>query len=190
MAAGEITGLLQAWRAGNPAAENELFALVLPDLRRLAHYLMNRERKDHSLQPTELVDQIYLRLVNARDRDWENRQHFFALAARAMRRHLIDHARARPHAAFLAADAAGLFLPAPNADLDLAVTVDSLLEQLEKSHPEWCTLVELKFFLGFSNEEAAEAMGMKLRSMQRMWLEARKWLFGQMERRHAATGAG
>lgn len=189
-AAGDITGLLQAWRGGSPSAENELFALVLPDLRRLAHYLMNRERKGHSLQATELVDQIYLRLVSTRDRDWQNRQHFFALAARAMRRHLIDHARGRPRGEFLPAEAADVLLPAQGADLDLAITVDSLLEQLAESHPEWCTLVELKFFLGFSNEEAAEAMGMKLRSMQRMWLEARKWLFEQMERRRAATGAG
>jgi RNA polymerase sigma factor (TIGR02999 family) len=188
--AGDVTALLQAWRRGSPEAENELFALVLPDLRRIAHYLMNRERKGHSLQATELVDQIYLRLVKTKDRDWQNRQHFFAVAAKAMRRHLIDHARGRPRADFLSADAADLFLAAPNANIDLAIIVDGLLEQLAESHPEWCTLVELKFFLGFSDEEAAEAMGMKLRSMQRMWLEARKWLFEQMERRRAATGAG
>lgn len=188
--AGDITGLLEAWRGGSPAAENELFALVLPDLRRLAHFLMNREREGHTLQATELVDQVYLRLVNAKDRDWQNRQHFFALAARAMRRHLIDYARGRPRAEFLPADAIDFFPVAQTADLDLAITIDRLLGQLAETHPEWCTLVELKFFLGFSNEEAAQAMGMKLRSMQRMWLEARKWLFERMERRDATPDAG
>ena len=81
---------------GSPGAENELFDLVVPDLQRLAHYLMQRERKGHSLQPTELVDQIYFRLVAAKNQDWQNRRHFFAIAARAMRRYLIDHARGRP----------------------------------------------------------------------------------------------
>src|SRR2546423_570042 len=95
---GDVTQLLHKWREGSRKAENELFSLVLPDLRRIAHYLMKREREGHSLQPTELVDQIYFRLVRARDRDWQNRRHFFAIAARAMRRHLIDHARGRPDA--------------------------------------------------------------------------------------------
>src|SRR5262249_11089276 len=98
--AGDITLLLQQWRAGDRAAENDLFALVLPNLRRLAHYLMKGERKGHSLQATELIDQVYVRLVAAKDRDWQNRQHFFAIAARAMRRYLIDHARGRPNAEF------------------------------------------------------------------------------------------
>src|SRR5689334_3694584 len=101
---GDITELLQKWREGSREAENELFALVLPNLRRLAHYLMSRERKGHTLQPTELVDQIYLRLVAAKDRDWRNRQHFFAIAARAMRRYLIDYARGRPDAEFISLD--------------------------------------------------------------------------------------
>ncbi len=136
------------------------------------------------------MDQIYLKLVNARDRDWENRQHFFALAARAMRHYLIDRARGRPKAEFLAMEGMEGLLPAQNANLDLAITVDGLLEELAQSKPEWCTLVELKYFLGFSNEEAAETLGMKLRTMERMWLEARKWLFERMEPRRAAQGAG
>src|ERR1043166_3775754 len=99
---GEITLLLQKWRAGSRTAENKLFAVVMPNLRRLAHHMMMRERKGHTLQPTELVDQIYFRMVAAKDRDWRSRQHFFAIAARAMRRYLIDHARGRPDAQFLA----------------------------------------------------------------------------------------
>src|ERR1700680_5212867 len=109
---GDITQLLHAWRAGDREAENQLFALVLPNMRRLAHYLMKRERKGHTLQPTELVDQIYFRLVAAKDRDWQNRKHFFAIAARAMRRYLIDHARGRPSAEFVALGGFEDILPA------------------------------------------------------------------------------
>ena len=99
--AGEITLLLHQWREGSKEAENQLFALVNPDLRRLARFLMRKERENHSLQATELVDQIYFRMVAAKDRDWQSRKHFFAIAARAMRRHLVDHARGRPSAVFV-----------------------------------------------------------------------------------------
>jgi RNA polymerase sigma factor (TIGR02999 family) len=178
---GDITQLLHKWSEGNRSAENELFALVLPNLRRLAHHLMKGERKGHSLQATELVDQIYLRLVSAKNRDWQNRQHFFAIAARAMRRYLIDHARGRPNAEFVAVEGIENLLPASSAQLDVAVTIDRLLEQLAKTNPEWCTLVEVKYFLGLTDEEAAEMLGLKIRTMQRMWRDARQWLFEQME---------
>jgi RNA polymerase sigma factor (TIGR02999 family) len=187
---GDITILLHEWRTGSQTAENALFALVLPDLRRLAHYLMQRERKGHTLQPTELVDQIYLRLVAAKDRDWQNRQHFFAIAARAMRRYLIDHARGRPDAEFVALEAVENLFPAERDKVDLAVTVDTLLDRLNSIHPEWCTLVELKYFLGLTDDEAAEMMGLKLRTMQRMWRDARQWLFEQMESGDASKSAG
>src|SRR5882724_4268711 len=97
---GDVTQLLRRWREGDRDAENELFTRVLPDLRRLAHYLMKRERAGHTMQASELVDQVYFRLVAAKDRDWRTRKHFFAIAARAMRRHLIDYARGRPDAEF------------------------------------------------------------------------------------------
>jgi len=174
---GEITILLQRWRAGDRQAENELFSRVFPNLRRLAHYLMKGERQGHSLQPTELVNQVYFRLVAAKDRDWQNRRHFFAIAARAMRRHLIDYARGRPDAEFLELEGIRDFLPADGAKLDLAIGVDRLLDQLAAIKPEWCEIVELKYFLGLTDDEAAEAMGMKLRTMQRMWSDARQWLF-------------
>jgi len=178
---GDITLLLHRWREGSRSAENELFALVYPNLRRLAHHLMKGERKGHSLQATELVDQIYLRLVAAKDRDWQNRQHFFAIAARAMRRYLIDHARGRPNAEFVAIEGIENLLPAAGVKLDLAVTIDHLLEQLAEIKPEWCTLVEVKYFLGLTDEEAAETLGLKIRTMQRMWRDARQWLFEHLE---------
>jgi RNA polymerase sigma-70 factor, ECF subfamily len=186
---GEITELLHKWRDGDREAENELFALVLPDLRRLAHYLMKGERKGHTLQPTELVDQIYFRLVSAKNRDWHNRQHFFAIAGRAMRRYLIDHARGRPNAEFVAIEGMENLIPGDSAKVNLALTVDGLLDKLAATKPEWCTLVEVKYFLGLTDEEAADALGMKLRTMQRTWLEARKWLFEQMESGSATQSA-
>jgi len=186
---GDITELLHKWREGDREAENELFALVLPDLRRLAHYLMKSERKDHTLQPTELVDQIYFRLVGAKNRDWHNRQHFFAIAGRAMRRYLIDHARGRPNAEFVAIEGMENLIPGDSQKVNLALMVDGLLDQLAATKPEWCTLVEVKYFLGLTDEEAADALGMKLRTMQRMWLEARKWLFDRMEPGSASQSA-
>jgi RNA polymerase sigma factor (TIGR02999 family) len=129
----DITHLLQQWREGSREAENQLFNLVLPDLRRLAKFLLKRERKDHTLQATELIDQTYLRLVQAKNRDWQNRAHFFAIAARAMRRHLIDHARARPYARFLELDGLEDFLRANTIKIELALTLDRLLDELEQT---------------------------------------------------------
>src|ERR1700729_3479847 len=118
---GDITRLLHEWRQGSPGAENQLFDLVVPDLQRLAHYLMLRERKGHSLQATELVDQVYFRMVAAKERDWQNRKHFFAIAARAMRRYLIDHARGRPSAEFVALEGFENMLSADSGKIDLAI---------------------------------------------------------------------
>ena len=186
---GDITFLLQRWREGSHSAENELFALVLPNLRRLAHYLMKRERKGHTLQATELVDQIYLKMVAAKDRDWRNRQHFFAIAARAMRRYLIDHARRRPSTEFVPLDGIEDLLRVHGAELDTAVSIDRLFDQLSEIKPEWWTLIEVKFFLGLTDKEAAEALGLKVRTTQRMWHDARQWLFKQMESLNAEQSA-
>lgn len=181
----DITLLLRKWREGDRGAENELFSLVFPNLRRLAHYLMRGERKGHSLQPTELVNQVYFRLVAAKDRDWQSRRHFYAIAARTMRRYLIDHARGRPHGEVVGLEEIKEFLPADSAKLDLAIAIDKLLEELAATKPEWCELVELKYFLGLTDEEAADTLGLKLRTMQRMWSDARQWLYEQTKARRA-----
>jgi RNA polymerase sigma factor (TIGR02999 family) len=185
---GDITQLLHKWRDGDRQAENELFALVTPDLRRLAQYMMKRERPGHTLQATELVDQIYFKLVAAKNQDWQNRRHFFAIAGRAMRRYLIDHARGRPNAEFVALEGLENLLPADSAKVDLAITVDRLLTELAETQPEWCSLVEVKYFLGLTDDEAADALGIKLRSMQRMWRDARQWLFEHVERSESGHG--
>jgi RNA polymerase sigma factor (TIGR02999 family) len=178
---GDITRLLHEWRAGSRDAENQLFRLVFPNLRRFAHYLMQRERKIHSLQATELVNEIYFRLVKAKDRDWQTRMHFFAIASRAMRRFLIDHIRGKPAAEFAALDGLENYLPATGAKLDLAITIDRLLDVLAETNHEWCMLVEMKFFLGMTDEEVADAMGLTVRTMQRNWSDARRWLYERME---------
>lgn len=187
---GYVTELLHKWRAGSPDAENELFSLVLPELRRLARYMMKGERPGHSLQATELVDEIYFRLANAKNIDWRDRRHFFAIAGRAMRRYLIDHARGRPDAQFVTLEGMQQLVPAGGHIPELAITIDRLLEQLAGLEPEWCTIVELKYFLGMTDEETAEALGLKLRTMQRMWLDARKWLFQHLESSSAAQSTG
>ena len=102
-----------------------------------------------------------------------------------MRRYLIDHARGRPDAEFVALEGIENLLPASSAQLDQAVTIDRLLNQLAETKPEWCTLVEVKYFLGLTDEEAAEMLNLKIRTMQRMWRDARQWLFEQMESGHA-----
>jgi len=188
--AGDITLLLHQWQGGSRTAENDLFALVMPHLRRLAHHMMQGERPGHTMQATELVDQIYFRMVGAKNRDWQNRQHFFAIAARAMRRYLIDHARGRPDAPIVALEGIQNLLPADSVKLDLAINIDRLLTQMAEVKPEWCTLVEVKYFLGLNDEEAAATLGIKMRTMQRMWHEARQWLFEHIADQNARRSAG
>jgi RNA polymerase sigma factor (TIGR02999 family) len=182
---GDVTQLLKKWRTGDREAESQLFQVVLPDLRRLARYYTSREKPDHILQPTAVVNEAYLRLVRARDQDWQSRQHFFAIAARAMRRYLIDHARARPKVAFVVFDDPSEMVPMADSRLDVAVAVDTLLEDLDKVRPDLCSIVELKFFLGLTDEEAAETLGMALRSFQRRYGDARRWLFERLQGQHA-----
>ena len=183
----DITDLLNRWREGSREAENELFALVLPSLRSLARHLVKGEGEGHSLQATALVDQIYFRLVAAKNRDWRTRQHFFAIAGRAMRQCLINHERRRPAAEFVAPVGVEDFLAAASAKIEVALAVDRHLDRLADSKPEWRTLVEMKYFLGLTDEEAAEAMGVKLRTTQRMWRDVRRWLFEQTEAGNARS---
>jgi RNA polymerase sigma factor (TIGR02999 family) len=178
---GEVTALLHAWSEGDRSVEPRLFELVMPDLHQIAERLMRRERPEHSLDPTALVNEVYFRLVGARERDWQNRGHFFAIAARAMRRLLIDHARGRPQARMVPIAGIEEWLRAPGAKLELAVAIDRLLDQIEREHPDWCTIVDLKFFMGLTDEETADALGLPLRTVQRKFGDARRWLFEKLE---------
>jgi RNA polymerase sigma-70 factor (ECF subfamily) len=175
---GEITQLLQQWRAGDSKAESVLFELLMPDLRRIAGGCFRGEKPGHTLQPTALINEAFVRLVRAKNIDWRDRGHFFALAARIMRRYLIDHARARPSVQFLSMDE---FLDrGRRTPLELAITIDTLLDELEKESPQRRAVVELKFFLGMTDEEAADALNLKLHTFQREWHRARIWLFKRL----------
>ena len=175
---GEVTQLLHAWRVGDKNVEDRLFEFVLPELRRIAACHMRRERSDHTLQATELIGEVYARLVAAKDRDWRSRRHFFAIAARAMRRYLIDYARATPTAAFVDLEICEPLIPHTRAGkIELCIAVGSLLDELAEIEPDWCTVVELKFYMGLTDTETAETMGLSLRTVQREWQDARRWLF-------------
>jgi RNA polymerase sigma factor (TIGR02999 family) len=173
---GDITRRLNHWSTGDRDAENELFDVVFPTLRRLAQYLMMRERDQHTLEPAELVNQIYFRLAAAKNRRWQNRQHFFALAARAMRQYLIDRARTRRNKEFISLEDTGDTIATGFTDLELLLTVNWLLNQLAKANPEWHKLLALKYSLGLNDQETAQAMRIRLRTMQRMCSDARRWL--------------
>jgi RNA polymerase sigma-70 factor, ECF subfamily len=179
--AGEVTALLRTWGAGDRSVEERLFQLVIPELHQVAQRLMRREAADHSLQPTALLNEAYFRLVAAHEREWQNRGHFFAIASRIMRRLLVDHARARSRTHTIAIDGLEEVLSGRDDKLELAVAVDELLQEIENFHPDWCSIVELKFFLGFTDEEAAAVLGMPLRTLQRRFGDARRWLYEKLE---------
>jgi len=144
---------------------------------------MRRERPDHSLEPTALLNEAYCRLVGSRERDWENRRHFFAVAARAMRCLLIDHARRRAKAQEVSVEAwkngcAGARISSISPSPWTACWM-----RWKPAIGIGCSIIELKYFMGFSDEETAEALGLPLRSMQRKFGDARRWLYERMEPR-------
>src|SRR5580765_3892423 len=124
----EITRLLHRWRDGDREAEERLFELMLPELRVLAARYLRRERNGHTLQPTALVNEAFLRLAAAKNIDWHDRGHFLALAARVMRRHLIDHARARPDVHFMALEGLPEYVLSNHTKLEQVVAIDELLD--------------------------------------------------------------
>ena len=177
---GNVTQLLQQWRAGESEAERALFELLLPDLRKIAGCCFRGERSGHTLQPTALVNEAFVRLVHAKNIEWRDRGHFFALAARIMRRFLIDHARAQPSVQFFPMEGFPERALGRRTPLEIAITVDNLLDELEKESPQRRSVVELKFFLGMTDEEAADALNLKLHTFQREWHRARLWLYTRL----------
>jgi RNA polymerase sigma factor (TIGR02999 family) len=178
---GNVTILLREWQLGSKDAEYELFLITMPHLRRLAGFLLRGERRIHSLQATELVNHIYCRLVAAKDRDWESRRQFFAIAARAMRCHLIDIIRSRPDAELVPLQSWDGVSRTLGPSRELALTLERLLEVLGRDHPDWCSMIELKYFMGFTEEEAAEALHLPLRTLQRTLHRAKRWLLQRMQ---------
>jgi RNA polymerase sigma factor (TIGR02999 family) len=176
----EITVLLQRWRTGDSQAESRLFKLLMPELRKIAVRCFRGERPGHTLQPTALINEAFLRLAHAKNIDWRDRGHFLALSATIMRRYLIDHARSRPRVAFLPMEGVPEHILGNHTKLELAVAIDALLDELDKQSRQQRTVVELKFFLGLTDEESADALNLTLHTFQREWYRARKWLFEKL----------
>lgn len=176
----EVTALLREWSAGDRGALERLMPLVYEELRKLAASHLKSERGNHTLQPTALVHEAYLRLVGQRSVSWASRAHFYGIAARMMRRVLVDHARKRqaakrsPGTLFLdlAEEAAA---PSPERMPELLV-LDRALTELERLDPRQARVVELRFFAGLSVEETAEVAGISTATVKREWKTARAFL--------------
>ena len=182
--AAKMTLLLNGAGAGDPRAAADLLPLVYEQLRALAARKMRQERPDQTLQATALVHEAYLRVVDAtKVQPWENRWHFFAAAAEAMRRILVDNARSRGRLkrggglARVDLDSIELTLQDPP---DKLVALDEALTQLAEEHPERARLVNLRYFGGLTHQEAAQAMGVSVSTADRHWAFARAWLYRRM----------
>ena len=178
----EVTGLLIAWRAGDPDALARLTPIVYQELHRLAAAYMARERPDHTLQATALVHEAYLRLVDLQGVGWRDRAHFFAVAARTMRRILIDFARARNYqkrdaGERISLDESLVITQQPGTQL---VALDDALNQLAVIDGRKSQIVELRYFGGLQVEEMAEALNVSPETVMRDWRAAKAWLYLQL----------
>ena len=179
----EITQLLTEVQAGNAEATSRLASLVYAELHGLAARHMRRERPDHSLQATALVDEAFMRLFDQRERTWQNRSHFFAMAAQIMRRILIDHARSRRagkrgggHQNAQLEEA----VVVSDENCDEVIAVDEALNRLAEFDARLARIVELKFFVGLTEEEIGEVLGISSRTVKREWKVAKAWLHGEL----------
>jgi RNA polymerase sigma-70 factor (ECF subfamily) len=178
----DVTRLLLAWSDGSEAAASPLMDAVYDELRRLARRYLVRERQDHSLPATALVHEAYLKLIDQRQVRWQNRAHFYAVAAQVMRRLLVDHARAR------SAAKRGVQLTIPLDGVDVAaggksadlLALDTALDKLAALDPRQARLVELRYFAGLTIDEAAEVMDVAAITVKRDWAMARTWLYREL----------
>jgi RNA polymerase sigma factor (TIGR02999 family) len=180
---GEVTRLLQAWQGGDEAAREQLIPFVYHELRKRAAGFLRHERRGHTFRPTDLVHETYLRLC-AQNGAWENRDQFFGVACRLMRRILVDHARARAahkRSGGVRVTLSGIPAEAPSAQPDL-LDLDTALSELRVLDERQERLVELRFFGGLSVEEAASALGVSPATAHREWALAKAWLFRRLER--------
>ena len=176
---GDVTSLLLAWRGGDTGARDRLAAVVYPELRLLADRQFRGERAQHTLQPTALVNEAWLRLSGLDRIDWQDRAHFVRMAARLMREILVDHARRRDAAkrdGGKRVTLTGLDVAAEETELDV-MALDAALLRLETLDPDKARVVELRYFGGLTIEETAEAMGSSPATVKRHWQAARMWLY-------------
>lgn len=179
----DVTILLRAISDGDRSALDDLIPLVYDEIRQIAARHMSRERRDHTLQPTALVNEAYLRLVQRNEPNWESRAHFFGVASQVIRRVLVEHARSRgrqkrgsnPLMVTLSEELVGG--PAMNMDI---LALDRALDQLAVEHPEEKQVVELRFFGGLSVPEAATLLDVSPRTVERRWTFARAWLLREL----------
>lgn len=185
----DFTVLLREMTKGNADAASKLTPVVYNELRRLARHQMRRERADHTLQATALVHEAYIKLVHQRSANWQNRAHFFGVAAQVMRRILIDHARGHLREKrggdqqVVPLDEAIVFSPEKS---DYLVKVDDALDRLAKLDPRQSKIVELRFFGGLTVEETAEILNISTKTVKREWSVAKAWLHGELKPSHGA----
>jgi len=177
---GDVTVLLRRWQDGDKHAEEQLFQLLLPELRKIAGCCFRRERINHTLQPTALINEAFLRLAALKKIEWQDRGYFLALSARIMRHILIDAARSRGTVQFSPLDDAPELVQRQLTPREVEIAIDSMLDDLEAEFPLGRKVYELKHVLGLTDEEAAEALGLSLRNLQREWHDTRKWIFQRM----------
>jgi len=182
----DVTKLLLQWSGGDGEALNKLVPYIYDELHRIAERQFRRERTGNTLQPTALVNELYLRLIKQSGVKWQNRSQFFGIAAKIMRQVLVDRARAR-NASKRGSGAYKLDLteisdiPAEGGQLDL-LALDRALEQLASFDPQQCSIVEAKFFGGLSIEETADVIGISPSTVKREWALARAWLFLELKK--------
>lgn len=178
----EVTQLLIAWGEGDESALEKLVPLIHAELYRLAKRYMGRERPDHPLQPTALVNEAYIRLIDWKNARWQNRAHFFGVSAQLMRRILVDFARLRPHNA----DGVAQHLPLNDALIVShkksaeIVALDEALTELAKLDPRKSRIVELRYFGGLSVEETATVLQVSAVTVMREWSKAKAWLYKEL----------
>jgi RNA polymerase sigma factor (TIGR02999 family) len=181
----QFTEMLVRWRAGDRAALDRLIPLVYSELRRLAHHYLRRERPGHTLQSTALVHEVYVRLLGQDLPEWQNRAHFFGVAAQLMRQILVDYARSR-RAAKRGGGACKLTIDAAVAlshetDIDM-IALDDALKALASVDPQQSRIVEMRFFAGLSIEDTSDVLGISPATVKRDWTTARAWLFRELGR--------
>jgi RNA polymerase sigma factor (TIGR02999 family) len=179
----EVTGLLKAWSTGDEGALERLAAVVYQELRRMARQYMRNERPGNTLQTTALVNEVYLRLVDVKNVDWQHRAQFFAISAQMMRRVLVDAARARGSrkrgggAVKVNIDETAVMTPQPDASI---MALDEALEAFSRVAPRQAKVVELRYFGGLSEEEIAEVLKISPRTIRRDWDFAKAWLMREL----------
>ena len=184
---GEITRLLRRWLDGDSDAGDQLYRLLKTDLRKIAARCLRRERPNHTLQRSDLVNECLMNLMTAKKIDWRNRGHFFAIVTVKMRRFLIDYARKRGDYKPLQLEGLPEGLLAGRNWLEMAVAIDKLLDELEEQSPTKCSVVVFRSYLGLTTKETAEKLNLTEAVVEHEFHRARKWLYQRLSEEKCRT---